>query len=80
MGLPQHSPGLPLPSRIVLAGGSANLPLDAVYAQANNLDGTSATQLNGNNTYKLTFTPPVINPRKLAREGLAASDRQRPPG
>jgi len=50
---------------IVLAGGSANLPLDAVYAQANNLNGTSATQLNGNNTYKLTFTPPVTNPPSL---------------
>jgi hypothetical protein len=43
---------------IVLAGGSANLPLDAVYAQVNNLDGTSNTQLDGNNTYKLTFRPP----------------------
>jgi hypothetical protein len=50
---------------IVLAGGSANLPADAVYAQVNNLDGTSATQLNGNNTYKLTFTPPVVDPATL---------------
>jgi len=50
---------------VVLAGGSANLPLDAVYAQINNLDGTSATQLDGNNTYKLTFTPPVTNPTTL---------------
>src|SRR5215211_2087710 len=50
---------------IVLAGGSANLPVDAVYAQANNLDGTSTTQLDGNNTYKLTFTPPVVNPLTL---------------
>ena len=50
---------------IVLAGGSANLALDAVYAQINNLDGTSATQLDGNNTYKLTFTPPVVNPATL---------------
>jgi hypothetical protein len=52
---------------IVLAGGSANLPVDAVYAQANNLDldGSCATQLDGNNTYKLTFTPPVINPSTL---------------
>jgi hypothetical protein len=47
---------------IVLAGGSANVPLDAVYAQTNNLDGTSTTQLDGNHTYKLTFTPPVANP------------------
>ena len=50
---------------IVLAGGSANLALDAVYAQLNSLDGTSATTLNGNNTYKLTFTPPVTNPLTL---------------
>src|SRR6202000_3156045 len=35
---------------------------DAVYAQINNLDGTSATTLNRNNTYKLTFMPPVSNP------------------
>ena len=63
----------------MLAGGSANLPVDAVYAQANNLDGTSATQLNGNNTYKLTFTPPVINPRKLPVMGSlppTVNDRQ----
>ena len=50
---------------IVLEGGSANLPLDGVYAQINNLDGTSATQLDGNNTYTLTFTPPVNNPATL---------------
>ena len=49
----------------MLAGGSANLALDAIYAQANNLDGTIATQLDGNNTYKLTFTPPVTNPSTL---------------
>ncbi len=42
-----------------VAGGGANIPQDAVYAQSNNLDGTSATQLDGNHTYKLTFTPPV---------------------
>jgi hypothetical protein len=50
---------------VVVAGGSANVPVDGVYAQINNLDGTSATQLNGNNTYKLTFTPPVTNPTSL---------------
>jgi Protein of unknown function (DUF1214) len=50
---------------LVVAGGGANIPLDAVYAQANNLDGTSATQLDGNNAYKLTFTPPVANPATL---------------
>jgi hypothetical protein len=46
---------------IVQAGGSANLPLDAVYAQLNSLDGTMAHTIDGNNTYKLTFTPPLPN-------------------
>jgi hypothetical protein len=44
-----------------VAGGGANIPLDAVYAQTNNLDGRPATQLDGNETYKLTFKPPVTN-------------------
>jgi hypothetical protein len=42
--------------------GGANMPQDAVYAQISTLDGTPATALNRNNTYKLTFTPPVTNP------------------
>ena len=45
-----------------VAGGGANIPQDAVYAQSNNLNGTPATQLDGNNTYTLTFTPPVTTP------------------
>ena len=45
--------------------GGATMPQDNVYAAINNLDGASATQLNGNNTYKLTFTPPVTNPPTL---------------
>jgi hypothetical protein len=45
--------------------GGATMPDDNVYAAINNLDGTSATQLDGNNTYKLTFRPPVTNPKKL---------------
>jgi hypothetical protein len=44
-----------------VAGGGANIPLDAVYAQSNNLDGRPASPLDGNHTYKLTFTPPVSN-------------------
>lgn len=43
---------------VVQAGGSANVPLDAVYTQINNTDGTSATQLTGNSTYSMTFVPP----------------------
>jgi hypothetical protein len=62
---PNTPQGYQYRAAIVLAGGSANLALDAVYAQANNLNGKSATQLDGNNTYKLTFTPPVINPATL---------------
>jgi hypothetical protein len=50
---------------LTVGGGGCNIPEDAVYAQINNLDGTSATQLDGNNTYKLTFTPPVTNPATL---------------
>jgi hypothetical protein len=42
---------------VVQAGGSANVPLDAVYAQINNTDGTPATQLTGDNTYSVTFSP-----------------------
>ena len=43
---------------VVVAGGSANVPLDAVYAQINNTDGTSGTQLVGDNSYSMTFVPP----------------------
>ena len=54
---------------IVLAGGSANLPVDAVYAQTSDLvdsnNSCTSTPLDGNNTYKLTFTPPVTNPSSL---------------
>jgi Protein of unknown function (DUF1214) len=67
---------------IVLEGGSANLPLDGVYAQANNLDGTSAAQIDGNHTYKLTFTPPVTNPATLPVVGSlppTVNDRQGKP-
>lgn len=54
---------------LTVGGGGANIPPDAVYAQINNLDGTSATQLDGTNTYKLTFTPPVTNPAMLPVAG-----------
>jgi hypothetical protein len=43
---------------IVLAGGSANMPQDAVYAQINNLGPNNPAQLDGNNTYRLRFKPP----------------------
>ncbi|MDO8306928.1 MAG: DUF1254 domain-containing protein [Actinomycetota bacterium] len=44
---------------VVLAGGSANIPLDAVYPTLNSNDG--GAQLDGNNTYSITFTPPQSN-------------------
>ena len=34
------------------------MPEDAVYAQTNNLSAKNTAQLNGNNTYRLTFKPP----------------------
>jgi hypothetical protein len=67
---------------LTVGGGGSNLPLDAVYAQINNLDGTSATQLDGNNAYKLTFTPPVTNPPTLPVVGAlppTVNDRQGDP-
>ena len=66
---PNTPQGYQYRATIVFAGGSANLARDAVYSQANNLDGTSATQLDGNNTYKLTFKPPVTNPPTLPVTG-----------
>ena len=59
--------------------GGATLPQDNVYAGLNNLNGTSATTLDGNNTYKLTFTPPVTNPATLPVVGTlppTANDSQ----
>ncbi len=64
---------------LTVGGGGSNIALDAVYAQINNLDGTSATQLNGNDTYKLTFMPPVTNPTTLPVVGTmppTVNDRQ----
>ncbi len=59
--------------------GGATIPQDNVYAGLNNLNGTSATTLDGNNTYKLTFTPPVTNPASLPVVGTlppTANDSQ----
>ena len=62
--------------------GGATIPQDNVYAGLNNLNGTSATTLDGNNTYKLTFRPPVANPKKLPVVGTlppTANDGQGDP-
>ncbi len=55
---PNTPEGYVIRATIVLNGGSANVPLDAVYPSINTYDGTN--QLNGNDTYKITFTPPVL--------------------
>jgi hypothetical protein len=49
--------------------GGATIPQDNVYGGLSNLDGTPATTLNGNKTYKLTFKPPVTNPPSLPVDG-----------
>ncbi len=62
----------------VTAGGFANLPEDAVYAQINTTDGSDV--LDGNNTYALTFKVPeasyssmpisgIFPPLKLGKDG-----------
>jgi hypothetical protein len=66
---PNTPQGYQYRAAIVLAGGSANLALDAVYAQINNLGPMSPAQLDGNNTYTLRFTPPVVNPATLPVDG-----------
>lgn len=54
---PNNAVGYLYRSVIVLEGGVANLPLDAVYPTLTGNPGP----LDGNHTYKLTFTPPVAN-------------------
>lgn len=54
---------------IVQEGGSANVPPDAVYAQINQTAGTAATQMVGDNTYSMTFTPPPAPGAPLPANG-----------
>lgn len=56
---PNSQVGYVLRAGVVQAGASANVPLDATYGQINNINGTTATNLVGDNTYTFTFTPPV---------------------
>ena len=51
---PNSLTGYLVRSTIVLNGGSANVPLDAVYPTMTSNDGTSL--LDGNQTYSITFT------------------------
>ena len=57
---PNTQTGYETRGAIVLAGGSANLAADAVYAQANHI-GNSPVQLRGDHLHKITFTdlPPL---------------------
>lgn len=54
---PNTKKGYLVRSTIVLNGGSANVPLDAVYPNITSIDGVN--QLDGNEAYAITFTPPV---------------------
>jgi hypothetical protein len=63
---PNNAEGYLYRSVIVLAGGVANIPLDAVYPT---LTGNPSA-LDGNNTYKLTFMPPSSSSPTLPVEGI----------
>ena len=54
-------------STIVLNGGSANIPLDAVYPNMTSNDGTNL--LDGNQNYTITFTEPQVG-AQLPVEGI----------
>lgn len=55
---PNSLKGYLVRSTIVLNGGSANIPLDAVYPNMTSYDGTNL--LDGNQNYSITFTPPQV--------------------
>jgi hypothetical protein len=57
---PNTQEGYEIRSAIVLNGGSANVPVDAVYPNMSSYIGTAS--LDGNNTYSITFTPPTADP------------------
>ncbi len=54
-------------STIVLNGGSANIPLDAVYPNMTSYNGTNL--LDGNQNYTITFTEPQVG-AQLPVEGI----------
>ena len=54
---PNTREGYVMRAIIVLNGGSANVPLDAVYPNATQANG--GYDLDGNQAYSITFTPPV---------------------
>jgi hypothetical protein len=64
---PNNEIGYLFRSTIVLNGGSANVPLDAVYPSMTSYQGT--TTLDGNDTYSITFTPPGSAGQTLPADG-----------
>jgi len=65
---PNYETGYKIRSAIVLNGGSANVPLDAVYPNINKYQGTAT--LDGNNTYSITFMPPGSASQTLPANGI----------
>ena len=65
---PNNELGYAFRSTIVLNGGSANVPADAVYP--NMTSNTDTTPLDGNNTYSITFTPPAASGQTLPANGI----------
>ena len=53
---PSNSGGLLIKDAVILAGGVANVPLDAVYPIVS--QDSDGNVLDGNNTYTITFMPP----------------------
>lgn len=54
---PNTPAGYLVRAEVVLGGGSANMPQDAIYAQSNALGSDLSVPLDGNRTYALTFLP-----------------------
>jgi hypothetical protein len=67
---PNTPEGYNVRSAIVLNGGSANVPLDAVYPNMSDYQGDTAQLLDGNNTYSITFTPPGSSDPTLPANGI----------
>lgn len=63
---PNNTQGYLYRSLIVVAGGVANIPLDAVYPTLHG----NPMALDGNDTYKLTFTPPTSSNPTLPAVGI----------
>jgi hypothetical protein len=77
---PNNQTGYEVRSAIVINGGSANIPLDAVYPGQLLYQGTA--QLDGNNTYSITFTPAGSSGPTLPAKGIyppLVSDRRGSP-